>query len=49
MKSKAEFEKKEDTVTSGNNGLLATMLIPIFFQIFFSFAMDTLWSMIAAL
>jgi len=25
------------------------MLIPIFFQIFFSFAMDILWSMIAAM
>ncbi len=25
------------------------MLIPIFFQVFFSFAMDILWSMIAAM
>ena len=36
-------------VNSGNNGLLATMLIPILFQIFLSFTMDILWSMIAAM
>ena len=49
MKSQEDFVKKSNTVTSGNNGLLVTMLIPIFFQVFFSFAMDILWSMIAAL
>ena len=49
MKSLDEFEKKENTISSGNNGLLATMLLPIFFQIFFSFAMDILWSMIASM
>ena len=49
MKSLDDFVKKENTVSTGNNGLLATMLIPIFFQIFFSFAMDVLWSMIAAM
>ena len=49
MKSQEDFVKKSNTVSSGNNGLLATMLIPIFFQVFFSFAMDILWSMIAAL
>ena len=49
MKSLADFEKKENTVSTGNNGLLATMLVPIFFQVFFSFAMDILWSMIAAM
>ena len=49
MKSQEDFVKKTNTVSSGNNGLLATMLIPIFFQVFFSFAMDILWSMIAAL
>ena len=43
------MKKKENTISSGNNGLLATMLIPIFFQVFFSFAMDILWSMIAAM
>ncbi len=36
-------------VDTGNNGLLATMLIPILFQIFLSFTMDILWSMIAAM
>ena len=49
MKSLADFEKKSNTVSTGNNGLLATMLVPIFFQVFFSFAMDILWSMIAAM
>ena len=49
MKSQEDFVKKSNTVSSGNNGLLATMLIPIFFQVFFSFAMDILWSMIAAM
>ena len=49
MKSQEDFVKKTNTVSSGNNGLLATMLIPIFFQVFFSFAMDILWSMISAM
>ena len=49
MKSQDDFDKKLNTVASGNNGLLATMLVPIFFQVFFSFAMDILWSMIAAM
>jgi hypothetical protein len=49
MKSQEDFVEKSNTVASGNNGLLATMVIPIFFQVFFSFAMDILWSMIAAL
>ena len=49
MKSQEDFVKKSNTVASGNNGLLATMLIPIFFQVFFSFAMDILWSMISSL
>ena len=31
MKSQEDFEKKSDTVSTGNNGLLATMLTPIFF------------------
>ena len=49
MNSLADFEQKENTVQTGNNGLLATMLVPILFQVFFSFAMDILWSMIAAM
>lgn len=31
MKSQDDFEEKSNTVSTGNNGLLATMLTPIFF------------------
>jgi hypothetical protein len=47
MKSLPDFFEKKEAVSTGNNGLLASIYIPLFFQIFFSFTMDTMWSIIS--